>query len=84
MAVRWTMRISNQKSGIAYVKSIPLVPAEDLFEALCRTAITFDLGETGDTGFHQIAKFIRSYHAGKAMAIIVHMRPGTDDAHMTR
>src|ERR1700683_3689543 len=71
------------EAGIAYIERIPLVPAEDLFEINCRPAITLDLCEAGNTGFHQVAKLIRIHYAGEIDTIVIHVRSRSYDAHLT-
>jgi len=67
---------------IADIEGIPLVATEDLIEALSGATVPFNLGEAGDPGFHQVAKFIGVHNFGEVRAILVHMGSGADDAHM--
>ena len=72
------------ETGIADIEGIPLEPPEDLVKGLGGPAVAFDLGKTRDTGLHDTAKLIRIQYPGEVGAILIHMRTGPYNAHMTR
>ena len=68
---------------VTNVEGVPLVSSEDLVEAPRGAAIALDLGQTGDTGFHESAEFIGVDYGRETGAVFIHVWSWSNDAHMS-
>src|SRR5258708_14831107 len=71
----------QEKTRIAHIKSIPLIPPENSFKIRSRSVKAFYLGQAGDTGFYEIPVVMPRYQHSKLMNVGKHIRPRSHDTH---
>src|SRR5579871_3116216 len=72
------------ESNIANVVRIPLIAAEDAFEARGGTTVSSDLGQTGNPRPGHIAKTIVGYKIGELLRVLQHVWPGPHNTHLSQ
>jgi len=73
----------EQKAGAPNVFCIPIIAGGNASVIRSWPMMTFHLGKTSDARPHQVSEFIFRDHERKAGPVRKHVRPWTNDTHVT-